>query len=373
VCKKFALSYTDRYIETHIMKYKIFGQKTGLRVSELVLGAGNFGTSWGGHGADEHESRRLFERYLEAGGNTIDTADAYQVGESETILGDLIANERDNIILSSKFTMGAGPKTGLLTVGNSRKNLIRSVEASLKRLKTDRLDIYWAHLSDGQTPIEEIVRGFDDLVRDGKILYAGFSNFPAWRIALASQLADLRGWSPVAGIQIEYSLIERTPDRDLLPMAEALGLGVAFWSPLAGGLLTGKYRSATADPESRLAKWNGAVFRKEDDERASAILDKLESISKETGVKMLDIALAWVRQKHDHTSLSAVTIIGPRTVSQLEDNLASLSFTLSAAYIKQLDDVSDVSLGSPHQIIADTAARIMAAGSGAVELKHAVI
>jgi len=354
------------------MKYKVFGQKTGLRISEMILGAGNFGTAWGGHGADEKEARQVLDRYLEAGGNVIDTADSYQVGESETIVGNLIGASRDQVVLSTKFSFGAEGQPGLLTSGNNRKNMIRSVEASLKRLKTDRLDIYWAHLSDGQTPIEEIVRGFDDLVRDGKVLYPGLSNFPAWRIATAAQLAELRGWAPIAGIQIEYSLIERTADRDLLPMAEALGLGVAFWSPLGGGLLTGKYRDVVKDANSRLEKWGGAVFRKEDGERETAILNCLENMSKETGVKMLDIALAWLRQKHNHTTLSSVTIIGPRTVKQLEDNLDSLNVTLSDVQMRQLDEVSAIRLGSPHEVIASSQKRVFGSESAAVEMKHAV-
>lgn len=351
------------------MKSKIFGRKTGLRMSELVLGTGNFGTAWG-HGADSNQSREIFNRYLEAGGNVIDTADSYQVGQSELILGDLIRDVRDQIVLSTKYSFGSGAQSTLLNSGNSRLNMIKSVEGSLKRLKTDRIDMYWAHLSDGQTPIDEIVRAFDDLVKQGKILYGGFSNFPAWRIANASLLADLRGWAPIAGIQIEYSLIERTPDRELLPMAEALGLGVAFWSPLGGGLLTGKYRNGDKDPDSRLAKWGGAVFRNEEGERETAILNLLHHIANETGTTMLNVALAWVRQKHIASSLSTVTIIGPRTLSQLNDNLASLDFTLSDHHLNQLNEVSAVAAGSPHKVIADSSPRIF--GAGTIEFKHAV-
>lgn len=350
------------------MKYKIFGKKTGLRVSELALGTGAFGTRWG-HGAEPAEARKLLDIYLEAGGNFIDTADGYQVGESEEILGGLIGDKRDNLVLASKYSMGGKE---LLTSGNSRKTMVRAVEASLKRLKTDRLDLYWAHLSDGQTPIEEIVRAFDDLVRDGKILYAGFSNFPAWRIANASLLADFRGWSPIAGIQIEYNLIERTADRELIPMAEALGLGVAFWSPLAGGTLTGKYRSAPNDKNNRLEAWKGALVKAETGDRETEILNTLESLSKEYGVKVLDVALAWIRQKHDLSSLSTITIIGPRTVKQLEDNLDSLNFTLSQENIQKLNEVSAIALGSPHEIINKSSHSLFGAGSGLVGLNHTV-
>src|SRR5258706_7767065 len=225
------------------MRYKIFGRRTGLRVSELALGAANFGTRWG-HGAERAEAKKVFDRFVEAGGNFIDTADAYQFGESEELVGEFIAAERDSFVLATKSPLGAAADGGISRTGNSRKNMFRSVEESLKRLKTDRIDLYGTHFADGLTPIEEIVRAFDALARAGKIIYAGLSNFPAWRVARADLLAELRGWAPLAGIQIEYSLVERTADRELLPMVEALGLGAALWSPLGGGFLTGKDRAS---------------------------------------------------------------------------------------------------------------------------------
>jgi aryl-alcohol dehydrogenase-like predicted oxidoreductase len=180
------------------MRYKLFGRHTGLRVSELVLGTGNFGTRWG-HGTELDEARRILDAYAEAGGNFIDTADSYQFGQSEEILGDLLQGRRDDFVVATKFTQRASPKDGILVTGNSRKAMMSSVEASLRRLKTDHIDLYWVHYSDGVTPIEEIVRGFDDLVRTGKILYAGLSDFPAWRVARAATIAELRGTVPVAG------------------------------------------------------------------------------------------------------------------------------------------------------------------------------
>lgn len=314
------------------MKYQIFGQKSGLRVSSIALGTGNFGTVWP-FGSTKEEAKLVFDRYAEAGGNFIDTADGYQAGESETFLGEFIGSERDNFVLASKYSMGT---RDMQTTGNSRKTMMRAVEQSLKRLKTDRLDLYWVHLSDGQTPIEEIVRGLDDLVSAGKINYAGFSNFPAWRIANASLLADLRGWAPIVGVQVEYNLIERTAERELLPMAEALGLGVTFWSPLAGGTLTGKYRAKDKDPNSRLALAGGLLVKDEKGDRETAIIDLLENIAAETGTKVIDVALAWTRQKYDQSTLSTVTIIGPRTVKQLDDNLASMALTLSLDQIGRL-------------------------------------
>ena len=351
------------------MNTQIFGRKTGLRVSELALGTGNFGTDWG-HGANPEESRKIFDRYVEAGGNFIDTADGYQLGQSENLLGDFIAADRDYFVLASKYTFGASANHSISKTGNSRKNMIRSVEESLKRLKTDYLDVYWAHMSDGQTPIEEIVHGFDDLVRAGKILHPGFSNFPAWRIANASLLADLRGLAPVAGIQVEYSLVERSAERELLPMAEALGLGVTFWSPLGGGLLTGKYRTELNEA-SRLKTW-GRVVHSEKGIRETAILDAVEAVAKETGAKNLHVALAWVRQKGETLATSAVTILGPRTVAQLDDNLAATQFTLTAAQLMQLDEASAIDLGSPHEVIRNSAPGIFGAGTGLVQARRPV-
>jgi aryl-alcohol dehydrogenase-like predicted oxidoreductase len=223
------------------MRYKLFGKHTGLRVSELVLGAGTFGTRWG-HGAEPDEAGRIFNAYADAGGNFIDTANGYQFGQSEEILGGLLSGRRDDFVLATKFTFQTDPKAGILVTGNSRRSMASSVEASLKRLKTDRIDLYWAHVSDGVTPLEEIVRGFDDLARAGKILYAGLSDFPAWRVARAVTIAELRGVTPIAGLQVEHSLVERTTEQELLPGGRALGLGIVAWSPLGGGVLTGKYR-----------------------------------------------------------------------------------------------------------------------------------
>lgn len=350
------------------MKYQIFGQKSGLRVSTLALGTGNFGTVWP-FGSTKEEAKLVFDRYAEAGGNFIDTADGYQAGQSESYLSDFIGSERDNFVLGSKFSMGT---RAMQTTGNSRKTMMRAVEESLRRLKTDRLDLYWVHLSDEFTPMEEIVRGLDDLVTSGKINYAGFSNFPAWRIASASILADLRRWAPVVGIQIEYNLIERTADRELLPMAEALGLGVTFWSPLAGGTLTGKYRAKLADPNSRRALAGGLLVKDEKGERETAIIDLLESIAKETETQIIDVALAWIRQKYDQSTLSTVTVIGPRTVKQLEDNLASLELTLTLEQIGQLNEISKIDLGSPHEIIAASQENLMGRGTGKIQIKHPV-
>jgi aryl-alcohol dehydrogenase-like predicted oxidoreductase len=333
---------------TQLMQYKHFGRGTGLRVSELVLGAGLFGTRWGGYGAEPDEARRILDGYLEAGGNFIDTADSYQVGQSEELLGQFLAGSlRDQVVLASKYTMGGDAQNGLQAVGNSRKNMVRSVEASLRRLNTDRLDLFWVHMADGVTSSEEIMRGLDDLVRAGKILYIGLSDFPAWRAAHAATLAQLRGWAPVAGLQIEYSLVERTAERELIPMAQAFGMGTLAWSPLAGGLLTGKYRrgeTGRADTFKRLV-------HVEDDARKGAIVDALEAVAASTGATPGQVALAWV------DSRGVLPIIGPRTRAQLDESLGAIGLALTQEQCKLLDDSSAFSFGFPHDLLAADAQR----------------
>jgi aryl-alcohol dehydrogenase-like predicted oxidoreductase len=336
------------------MRYKIFGRQTGLRVSELALGAGNFGTRWG-HGAERADAKQLFDAYVEAGGNFIDTADNYQFGESEEIVGDFIAADRDHFVLATKYTLGTNDAHGVSRTGNSRKNMVRSVEGSLKRLKTDRIDLYWAHFADGMTPMEEIVRAFDDLVRPGKIHYAGLSNFPAWRVARADLLAELRGWAPIAGIQVEYSLAERTADRELLPMAEALGLGVALWSPLGGGFLTGKYRQSN---EGRINSMLARLVHTEKSARETAILDALIEIAKETGAAPTEIAIAWLLHKGRASTTAWIPILGPRTAEQLGGTLGALEMKLSSDQMERLDALSAIPLGTPHEQINGSVSRI---------------
>ncbi len=342
------------------MKNMTFGRNNGLRVSELALGTGNFGTGWG-YGSEREEAKSVFDGYVAAGGNFIDTADTYQLGQSEQLVGEFIAAERDHFVLASKYTMGAQPNAGLSRTGNSRKNMIQSVEASLKRLKTDRIDLYWAHFSDGATPMEEIMRAFDDLVRSGKILYAGLSNFPAWRIARADMMAELRGWAPVAGIQVEYSLAERGADRELLPMVEALGLGAALWSPLGGGVLTGKYRDSAA---GRLTGLGGVLVRTEKSERDSAVVDAVLAIAAELDVAPGQVAIAWLLDKARRSSTALVPILGSRTRAQLDATLSAVHLALSAEQLRRLDGASAIGLGSPHEMIAGNAAGITGGDPG---------
>jgi len=325
------------------MRYKLFGEHTGLRVSELVLGTGNFGTAWG-HGADRDEARRIFDAYAEVGGNFIDTANGYQFGQSEEILGDLLTGRRDDFVLATKFSVRTDNNSGILVTGNSRRAMVSSVEASLKRLKTDRIDLYWVHMSDGVTPVEEVVRGFDDLVRAGKILYGGLSDFPAWRVARAATIAELRGAARIAGLQVEHSLVERTTEHELLPAGQGLGLGIVAWSPLGGGMLTGKYRKGET---GRREGFNGNVFQAENSPQRTAILDTLIAIADEAGVTPSEIAIAWVAAK------GSLPIIGPRTLAQLENNLGAAKVTLSLEQVVRLDTASAVPPGFPYTVLND--------------------
>src|SRR5215470_1658010 len=220
------------------MNYRLLG-RSGLRVSEFSLGTMTFGEEWG-WGVGKEDAKKIYEAYREAGGNFIDTANLYTQGTSERILGELLQGQRDEVVLATKYTNSA-PGKDPNAAGNHRKSMMQAIEASLKRLKTDYVDLYWLHIWDQITPVEEVMRAFDDLVRQGKVLYVGVSDAPAWWISQANTLAALRGWSPFIGLQIEYSLIERTVERELIPMAKALDLGLVAWSPLAGGALTGKY------------------------------------------------------------------------------------------------------------------------------------
>jgi aryl-alcohol dehydrogenase-like predicted oxidoreductase len=334
------------------MRYKLFGKRTGVRVSELVLGAGNFGTRWG-HGAEPDEARRIFDAYAEAGGNFIDTANGYQFGQSEEILGDLLAGRRGDFVLATKFTMRTNVNAGILATGNSRKAMVSSVEASLKRLKTDRIDLYWAHASDGVTPVEEIVRGFDDLVRAGKILYGGLSDFPAWRVARATTFAEMSRAAPIVGLQVEHSLVERSTEFELLPAGHALGLGIVAWSPLGGGMLTGKYRKGE---KGRAEGFGGKVFQPENSAQRTAILDTLLDVAKEGGVTPSEIAIAWVAAK------GSFPIIGPRTLAQLENNLAATKTALSFEQIARLDMVSAIPPIFPYTMLNEPSTRDLYTG-----------
>lgn len=325
------------------MRYLTFGRRTGLRVSEYALGTGVFGTRWG-YGAKPDQARKIFQRFAEAGGTFIDTANAYQFGEAEEIIGGLLGADRDSFVLGTKFAIGTDPEAGIYGTGNSRKTMTRSVEASLRRLKTHYVDLFWVHFPDQLTPTEEIMQGLDDLVRAGKILHGGLSNFPAWRTTRAATLADMRGWSPLVGVQFEYSLVERSADREILPMAEALGLGAALWSPLGGGVLTGKYR---ASREGRLAAGRRVVT--EETALRVAIVDAVLDVAAEVDATPAQVATAWLRERGARSATAYVPIIGPRTLAQLEEYLAGLDVTLTPEQVDRLTGTSAIPLGQPYE------------------------
>lgn len=336
------------------MRYRLLG-KSGLRVSELCLGTMTFGEDLG-WGSSKEESRKVYDAFLEADGNFIDTANVYTNGTSEKWLGEFMAGNRDRIVLATKYT-NAAPGNDANAAGNHRKSMMRAVEASLKRLATDYIDLYWLHIWDQITPIEEVMRAFDDLVRQGKILYAGVSDMPAWLVARANTLAELRGLSSFVGLQIEYSLIERTPERELLPMAAALGVGVTAWSPLAGGVLTGKQLEQGGAKDSRQTHAMMQQFLKAD-ARKEAVAREVVAVARESGHSPAQIALAWLRQRSE----PVIPIIGARKLAQVKDNLACIDVKLAPAQIERLDTVSQIELGFPLDMYRKEMVRSLVSG-----------
>lgn len=321
------------------MRYKLLG-KSGLRVSELCLGTMTFGEDWG-WGASKDESRQIFDTFVEAGGNFIDTANGYTDGSSEKIVGELIASDRERFVLATKYSFpnNINDRNGNPNgSGNHRKNLIQSLEGSLKRLNTDYVDLFWLHAWDFTSPVEEVMRAFDDMVRQGKVLYIGISDTPAWIVAEANTLARCYGWTQFVATQIEYSLVERTPERDLLPMAKAFDLAVTPWSPLAGGVLTGKYTQSNGQSTSR-----GQNIP----ERSLKIAQAVGEIAQDLGRSSAQIALAWIRAQ----SPQMIPILGARKLEQLQDNLKCLEVTLSPEHLKRLNQVSQIELGFPHDFL----------------------
>lgn len=318
--------------------------RSGLRVSPLCLGAMTFGEEWG-WGANPAESRKILQRYVGLGGNFVDTANIYTNGHAETIIGDFLAVgalRRDQIVLGTKFfnNLYPGDPNG---GGASRKAIMAQCEQSLRRLKTDYIDLYWMHVWDSFTPIEETLRALDDLVTAGKVRYLGFSDTPAWKVAQAQTIAHFRGWAPVIALQAEYSLLERTAEGELIPMAEELGLGVMPWSPLRSGALTGKYtRDAVGSVNGR-----GAMVGMLD-ERAYTIIDDLIRLAGDLGTTPAAVALAWVRARPGISS----TLIGARNIEQLDANVASLEIALDPQQIADLESLSIPALNFPAAVIA---------------------
>ncbi len=338
------------------MKYKLLG-KSGLRISELALGTMTFGTDWG-WGADKETSKQIFDAYANAGGNFVDTANRYTNGTSEKYVGEFIAADRDHFVLATKYTLfdrANDPNFG----GNHRKNMMRSVEGSLKRLNTDFIDLLWVHAWDFMTPVEEVLRGLDDLVRAGKVLYVGISDTPAWIVSQANTMADLRGWSRFVGLQIRYSLLDRAAERDLLPMARAFDMAVTPWSVLGAGILTGKYNQ-TQDADGRIAQW-GTV-----PERDLAIAAKVVKVAEEIGRTPSQVALNWVRQQPG----VIVPLVGARRLSQIEDNLGALDFQLTDEQISRLDEASRIDLDFPHDFLASDEVRGVVYGGAYEQIEN---
>jgi aryl-alcohol dehydrogenase-like predicted oxidoreductase len=339
--------------------YRLLG-RSGLRVSPLSLGTMTFGAG-GNWGSSEDEAKKMVDLYVEKGGNFIDTANFYGGnGGSEQVLSKLIAGRRDSLVISTKYSLTMRPGDPNAS-GNHRKNMVRSVEDSLRRLDTDYIDLLYLHMWDDRTPVEEILRAFDDLARAGKIIHAGISDTPAWQISRMQAIAELRGWTPLIALQIAYNLTERTVERELMPMALEMGLGVLPWSPLAGGVLSGKYSrdDLGTKPPADFGKFgsrkdiNIATGRLS--ERNLEIAAIVCDVAKDIGVTSAQVALAWTLLN----PAVASPLIGARTLAQLEDNLAALNVSFSDDQIARLDACSKVELGFPHDLIKDGPASMM--------------
>ena len=326
------------------MKYRLLGNP-GLRVSELGLGAMTFGTDRG-IGVDKAESRKVYDAFRDAGGNFIDTANVYNEGTSETFLGEFMKGDRERVVLATKFT-GGMRRRDANAVGNSRKNMMDSVHASLKRLQTDYIDLYWVHAWDPRTPTEELMRAFDDLVSQGKVLYIGVSDTPAWVVSRANMLAELRGWSRFAALQIRYSLIDRTVERELLPMARALDLAVTPWGIVGSGVLSGKYNL------DRDAKGRSSINPQMVNDRSLRIAETVMDVAKELGCTPTQLAIAWVLRGPAHI----VPLVGARNLDQWEDNLGCLEVELPDEAMARLNEASAISPGFPHDMLAGNTPR----------------
>jgi aryl-alcohol dehydrogenase-like predicted oxidoreductase len=330
--------------------YRLLG-RSGLRISPLSLGTMTFGSP-GRLGMERDEAHRIFSTYVERGGNFVDTANQYNYGEAERLIGEFSDKERDRLVIATKYTLpmqAADPNSG----GNHRKSMVQSVESSLRRLGTEYIDLLYLHAWDATSPVEEILRGMDDLVRSGKVLYIGISNTVAWQVSRMQAIADLRGWTPLVALQIEYNLIERGAERDLVPMGVEMGLGVIPWAPLAGGVLTGKYDHADLSSAGNTTVFENsrieyAVMSGELSARSLAIVDVVKAIAGELECSPAQIALAWILQCSGITA----PIIGVRTVKQLCENLAALDIELDKSQMKRLNDASTIKLGYPHDYLS---------------------
>ncbi len=316
------------------MRYTLLG-RSGLRVSEVALGTMTFGDAWG-WGAAREESRRMFETFAAAGGNFVDTACNYTDGQSEEIVGELVEPDRERFVVATKYTL-TGRRDDPNAGGNHRKNLVQTLEASLRRLRTEYVDLLWLHMWDGTTPVEEVVRALDDLVSSGKVLYVGISDTPAWVVSQAVTLAELRGWSRFVALQGPYSLADRDVERELLPMARALQLTFTAWGMLEGGALTGKYLDEPHEPRRYESIGH----------KTNAMAREVVAVADEIGATPAQVAIAWVRAQPWHV----VPIVGARTEAQLRENLGVLDLELATDQRERLDAISEFRTGFPRDFL----------------------
>lgn len=339
------------------MNYTLLG-RSGLKVSELCLGTMGFGKEWN-WGADKETSFKILDAYTNAGGNFLDTANRYTEGTSERIIGEYIKSNRDHFVVATKYTLHDN-QTNVNASGNNRKNMMRSVEESLKRLDTEFIDLLYLHIWDQLTPVEEVMRGLDDLVRQGKVNYIGISDTPAWVISRGNTMAELMGWSRFVALQIEYSLIQRTPERELIPMAKAFGMTITPWAPLAGGALTGKYlkgeRGRIADTSKRL------------NENSTRIAKGVVEIAEELKVPASHVALKWTTLQ----GFSSIPIVGATKISQVEENLKALDIQLSETHLKKLDELSKIELGFPGDFFKEEGVKTVTYGGFYDKIKKIV-
>lgn len=345
---------------TQLDHYRLLG-RSGLRVSPLCLGTMTFGVGAGGWGSTDEEAARMLDIYADRGGNFVDTADFYgQMGGSERLLGQIVGERREKLVISTKYSITTSPGDPN-AAGNSRRNMVRSVEASLKRMNTDWIDLLYLHMWDFRTPVDEILRAFDDLVRSGKVLYIGLSDTPAWQASRMQAIAELRGWTQFCALQIQHNLIERTVERELIPMAREMGLGVCPWSPLGGGVLTGKYSSADLDaPSGEMMGSRKAINMATGrlSEQNLAIAQVTADVAKDIGCTPAQVALAWLLAHPDVDS----PVLGARTPAQLEDNLGALDVALSDEHLARLETASAVPKVFPMDMLTGPAVSIMTGG-----------
>lgn len=326
------------------MNYKLLG-RTGLKVSELCLGTMGFGTE-NGWGADKQTSFEIMDAFANAGGNFIDTANIYKLGTSEKIIGEYLKNtDRDYWVVATKYSLKDN-ETNPNASGNNRKNMMRSVEESLKRLQTEFIDVFYLHIWDDLTPIDEVLRGLDDLIRQGKINYIAISDTPAWIVSKGNTLAELLGWTQFAALQVEYSLLQRSPERDLIPMAKHYGMTLTPWAALAGGALTGKYlKGDTGRIKENSVRRN---------ERSVGITKEVIAIAEKYNVPPAHVALKWTMQQ----PLSVIPIVGATNVKQVEENINCIDLILSDNDMQRLSDPGKIDLGFPGEFFKEDGVRL---------------